>query len=413
MLNRQHDDGFINRITNPIIGLFNKSSTDKTQKDVKICEQSEVEEKWIQEKVNMEDISSEDAKKLGLKALAQQLDGSSLMHLEPFLKKSKNDALELRDSLREEIQSLGVEPTKIDANCLKEDIKEKLAESRQEAESRLQNKIISLWTECACTNGQEPNAEKGLKIARDTFLRHGDGGGGGVDFQSEAEFIMMAQVRKPFDNDDKGPGMQIGRFEDLRMAYVNKSDVLVSEYSQSFQEQLERRLDFFEDLSSYLSGMYDCVRSETCCMRYCQPLVNPYSYLLRDLLDAANVDKIPENVTKWYISKVVEPLFANLHDKVCEEHAGIWEGDKLIEKHANKREELNKKLQVLQEVINGWEELLPEIEETAAPLAPPVARSPGRSKSGRRSLTPSGTPKRKGGEGGSEGTNKKLPRTQP
>ena len=99
----------------------------------------------------------------------------------------------------------------------------------------------------------------------------------------------------------------------------------------------------------------------------------------------AKVDNLIKGVVKCHKAMVVEPLFANLHDNVCNDET-IWQGTP-VEKHADQREKLSVKSQVLIVVITGWNELLAlipdEIEEarkSPSPfLAPAIPRkSPGR-----------------------------------
>lgn len=86
---------------------------------------------------------------------------------------------------------------------------------------------------------------------------YGDYGG---DFGLETQSIIVSRVREPFDTDNEGPGMQIGRFDRLRNAYVDTAQDLVTEYLSSFRERIATCFDTFENLTWMSSKYLLCVK---------------------------------------------------------------------------------------------------------------------------------------------------------
>ena len=79
------------------------------------------------------------------------------------------------------------------------------------------------------------------------------------------------------------------------------------------------------------------------------------------------MDNLILGIIDLHNTEVVQPLFDNLHEKVVE-NKDDWSA-LLIEDHANHRKELNEKLRVLEDIIKGWKELLPD--ENAKKRSPP------------------------------------------
>ena len=227
-----------------VVGLKNRDTTLSTQEGVKIWEQVEVERSWIEERLENGHITPDTASKLGLQALAHQMDNIHVKHLQDFIKKSKNEAVALEQKIGEEIGQLGCDPAEIALDNLKKYVKLKLQESLPLAKKEMEDKRKDLFKKEIditknCADGKDPSTEKCIGIARDLFL--------GGQFGLEAEFIMATIINKAFDEDSTGE-MQIARFEGLRKHYVEVSESLAAEYFRSFSKRVSSLLNLFEDL---------------------------------------------------------------------------------------------------------------------------------------------------------------------
>lgn len=196
---------------NECVGIYNENTANRAQKDVSIREQIGIAHEWIQKALLEKEISPEDVEKLGVKALAKKLDMFSLFHLQDFITKNLNDAEELQQGVINDIDKLGIDPTKINLEHLKTAVPEKIGENTQVAVKAMQDKIMSIWKaemshETAISDGKDPSQQRCLEIIQDKFL--------GGNFRDETEFIMKAKVREPFGKDTEG-GLQISRFERL------------------------------------------------------------------------------------------------------------------------------------------------------------------------------------------------------
>ena len=110
-----------------------------------IREQTEIENDWIAERVEKDEIPKEAAKKLELQALYEKLDTLSMSHLKKFIKLSNEEAIALKAELQEERKMLGTDPSEIGLQDLKNYIKDKIAGQRGYAEERTNQKINETW----------------------------------------------------------------------------------------------------------------------------------------------------------------------------------------------------------------------------------------------------------------------------
>ena len=223
------------------VGLYNKNTANKKQKDVSIYGQTVQEADWIKEKVQQGHITPTDEKKLGMRSLLNILDKCSLNQFGFFIDGFLSEALLLKRKLKMDLRKLGKDPLNINPKDMETAIKKGLEDNLQVAAEAAEAKIKNFWRSKADEKGGIVTPE-GCRAVASEFL--------GEEFQNEIEILMACKVRHVFASDDTGD-MQLSRFDCLRDDYVNQTQKIVAEKFANFSELASRELEFFGFLSKY------------------------------------------------------------------------------------------------------------------------------------------------------------------
>jgi len=272
-----------------------------------------------------------------------------------------------------ELDKLGVDPSQIDLQVFKDSVKAKVEECRDDAVLCMKEKILGNWKDAknyATIDGNSLSLDEGIMLAKNTFV-FGQSGG---EFALDVGSTMEAKVVASFHDDKVGPGMQIGRFPGLRTVYTNEVEALVAEYTQAFLERSNRLFTEFP-LNVAMKGKINFLFSVSLSKTHTSILILIFPlYSVQD----SDLDNLILGIIYLHKVEVVQPLFDNLHKKVVK-NKDDW-STLLIEDHANHRKELNEKLRVLEDIITGWKELLPDEEllpkKRSPPPSPAVAEEP-------------------------------------
>lgn len=165
-------------------------------------------------------------------------------HHEDFIRKSRDDAEKLQSHICIELSKLGPDPNVINSAELKVYIKGKLDKGCGNASQLMEQTVRELWDnkweeekEIAADGTVAPivSAIELVKI----IIAPGCNGG---DFALNWEKIVIATIEELFDG-DKGQGMQIFRFEDLRRTYIEEAQRLVADCGKTFNEKVNLYLE--------------------------------------------------------------------------------------------------------------------------------------------------------------------------
>ena len=339
------------------IAVLLKNTANRNHQDVKVREQTKVEADWIKKKVEAKEIPAELADYLGLDKLLLLLDQKLLDQNKEFMKSSLSLADTEKDICGKELDMLGDDPSQIDPQVLKDYVKAKVEECRDDAVLCMKEKIRAYWKDAI--DGNDLSLDEGIKLAKETFAF----GESGEEFASDVGFSMEAKVSASFHDDKVGPGMQIGRFSGLRTVYTNEVETLVAEYTQAFLERSKRLFAEFP-LNVAMKGKINFLFFVSLSITHTSILNSSFPlYSAQD----SDLDNLILGIIYLHKVEVVQPLFDNLHEKVVE-NKDDWSA-LLIEDHAHQRQDLNEKLRVLEDIIKGWKELLPD--ENAKKRSPP------------------------------------------